>query len=211
MSAPAASAPVTIHRPLAPEEAARGDFYALLARLLHSPPDGALLAQLAAAAPLPQDGDPDLAKAWRGLVDASAAMDADAAAEEYEHLFVGVGKSIVSLYAGFYGGAPSIDHPRVRIQADLAALGLARDARVTEPEDHYAGLFEVMRVLVAGAPGRAPASLDEQRRFFDRHLAPGLARFFAALGRAAPANYYRHVAAVGSAFTALETESFSLD
>jgi TorA maturation chaperone TorD len=82
---------------------------------------------------------------------------------------------------------------------------------VTEPEDHFAGLFEVMRVLVAGGAGRSPASLAEQRRFYAAHVEPGVARFLAAVGSAAEANYYRHVAALGTAFTALESESFQLD
>src|ERR1700694_4760452 len=101
-------------RALPPEEAARGDFYALLARMLHTAPDGALLANLAAAPPIPFEGDAELAKAWQDLVNASSAMDAEAAADEFEALFFGVGKAAVSVYAGFYGGAPAADHPRVR-------------------------------------------------------------------------------------------------
>ena len=132
----ALASPVSLKRTLPPEEAARGDFYALFARLLHDGPDAALLRSLATAAPIPADGDAALAGAWRNLVDASSVMDAEAALEEYEALFGGVGKSAVSVYAGFYTGAPSIDHPRVRIQADLAAFGLARRATATEPEDH---------------------------------------------------------------------------
>ena len=206
-----AVAPIALHRALPPEEAARGDFYALLARLLRDAPDGALLASLAAAGPIPSDGNATLSKAWQNLVHASSAMDADAAAEEYEILFVGMGKSEVSLYAGFYGGAPSIDHPRVRLQADLAALGLEKPAEVTEPEDHYAGLFDVMRVLIAGGAGRSPSAIAEQERFFAAHLEPGVARCFAAIASAPHANYYRHVAAVGAAFVAIESESFQLE
>lgn len=205
------AAPVAMHRALAPEEAARGDFYALLARMLHAAPDGALLANLASAPPLPAEGNAELAKAWRDLVDASAAMDAQAAGEEFEALFIGVGKAEVSVYAGFYGGAPAADHPRVRIQADMAALGLGRRETVSEPEDHYAGLLDVMRVLAAGGAGRSPAPVAEQRRFFDTHLRPGLARFFRAVGQSTHANYYRRVAAFGAAFTTLESESFLLD
>ena len=205
------AAPVAVQRGLAPEEAARGDFYALLARMLHAAPDEALLANLASAPAIPVDGNAVLAKAWQGWVDASSAMDAQAAAEEFELLFFGVGKAAVSVYAGFYGGAPATDHPRVRIQADLAALGLGRHETASEPEDHYAGLLDVMRVLVAGGAGRSPAPLAEQRRFFDRHLRPGLARFFREVGQSPHANYYRQVAAFGAAFTALESESFLLD
>jgi TorA maturation chaperone TorD len=211
VSAQVSVAPVAVHRALAPEEAARGDFYALIARLLKSAPDAALLAHLAAAPPMPAAGDGALAKGWQGLVDASSVMDPDAAAEEYEVLFEGMGKARVSIYAGFHAGAPSIDHPRVRIQADLAGLQLARDPRVTEPEDHFAGLFDVMRVLVAGGAGREPATLAQQKSFYEAHVKPGAGKFFAAVGRAPEANYYRHVAAVGGAFIALESESFLLE
>jgi TorA maturation chaperone TorD len=99
----------------------------------------------------------------------------------------------------------------VRLQADLAALGLEKRAEVTEPEDHYAGLLDVMRVLAVGGAGRSPASLAEQKRFYKAHLEPGIAKCFAAMASAPHSNYYRHVAALGSAFTALESESFLLD
>ena len=210
MNAEAVAAPVKVHRPLAAEDAARANFYALLARLFTSGPDDALLGNLATAQPLPAEGAAQLSQAWQALVDTSNEADADAACEEYESLFVGVGKAPVSIYAGFHGGAPAVDHPRVRMQADLAALGLERRA-IAEPEDHYAVIFETMRVLVAGGAGREPAAAEEQKRFFDRHVRPGAARFFAALGAAKQADYYRRVAAVGAAFIALEEESFRLD
>ena len=208
MSAQTAVAPVVLQRMAPPEEAARADFYALLAALFVGPPGQDLIAHLAAARPI--EGDPALARAWLGLAQASAAMDADAAAMEYEELFAGVGKARVSIFAGYYTGAPARDHPRIRIQAALASLGLARDPRATEPEDHLAGLFEVMRVLVAGIPGRQAAPLSDQKRFFEEHVGPAATKFFAALAVFPQANYYRHAAAVGAAFMALESESFLL-
>jgi TorA maturation chaperone TorD len=208
VSAQAAVAPVSVARLLPPEEAARGDFYALLAALLVRAPSAGLLANLAAAAPI--EGDPALARAWRGLVEASSAMDADAAAMEHEELFAAVGKAPVSIYAGHYVGAPAIDHPRVRLQAVLAELGLSRAERVSEPEDHIGALLEVMRVLVAGAPGRQPAPLSEQKRFYQGYVEAAATAFFKALAEAPQANYYRHAAAVGAAFMALESQSFSL-
>ena len=211
MTVEAAAAAVTLHRALPAEEAARGDFYALLGRLFHSPPDAALLGRLGAADALSQEGDPQLAGTWQRLIDASSIMDADAAAEEYEKLFVGVGKARVSLYAGYYAGAPSIAHPRVRLQAELAAMGLAAKSGLAEPEDHFAGLFDVMRVLVAGGAGRDPAPVAEQKRFFEAFVQPAAGKFLAAVGAAPEANYYRAVAAFTAAFLALEAESFQLD
>lgn len=207
----AVAAPVVMQRALPPEEAARGNFYALLARLLRAAPDAQLLKLLASADALPADGNIALAKAWSNLIDASSAMDADAAAEEYEALFVGVGKAAVSIYAGYYAGAPAIDHPRVRMQAELAAMGLARPDEVNEPEDHLAGIFEVMRVLAVGGAGRQPAVLVEQRRFFETHVKPAVPKFFDTVGRSPKANYYRTVAAFGNAFLSLESDSFQLD
>ena len=112
----AVATPVTVHRPLAAEEAARADFYALLSRLFQAAPDGSLLHALA-------DSEP----------------------------------------------------------------------------------------LAAGGAGRGPATLQEQRRFFQSHLAPAWPGLVEAATAAAKANYYRRVAALAAAFLAIETESFELD
>ena len=205
------AARIEVHRPLPPEEAARADFYALLGRLLYAPPDSSLLAALAAADPIPPSGDGALARAWEGLTLASSAMDTDAAAEEYEVLFEAMGKAPVSIYAGHYIGAPALDHPRVRLQAEFASLGLGRRQGHNEPEDHFAGLFEVMRVLVAGSQGRASAPIGDQKRFFEGFLVRGARDFFTAVMRAGQANYYRKVGELGLAFLAIEAESFELD
>lgn len=207
----AVATPVTLHRPLATEESARADFYALLSHLFQAAPDNTLLGALASAQPIPPEGDPRLSRAWQDLVAASSAMDEDAALDEYEALFGGVGKAAVSLYAGFYAGAMAIDHPRVRIRADLAGLGLAPREGSPEPEDHLAGLFDAMRVLVAGGAGRGPATVEEQRRFFQSHLEPAIGGFVKAVTRHERANYYRKVAALAAAFLAIESESFELD
>ena len=207
----AVASAVTLHRALAAEESARADFYALLSRLFQAAPDNALLHVIAQAEPIPAEGDPRLAKAWQELVAASSVMDGEAALDEFELLFGGVGKSAVSPYAGFYAGAASIDHPRVRIRADLAGLGLAPRDASPEPEDHFSAMFDAMRVLVAGGAGRGPATLNEQRRFFEAHLQPAFGGFLGTLARAPSSNYYRKVAALGQAFLAIETESFQLE
>ena len=201
---------VRIHRPLPPEEQARADFYALLARLFHAAPDARLLGSIAMAGEIPEDGDPALAKAWGELVAASSVMDPDATAEEYQSLFEGLGAALVSIYSAYYTGATAVDHPRIRLRADMADLLLAKGERVVEPDDHFSVLFDVMRVLVAGGAGRSAASIEEQRQFFQGHVEPGVAKFFRAVAAAEGANYYRKVAALGQAFLAIEAESFRL-
>ena len=71
MSAQAA-APIAVHRPLPPEEAARANFYALLARLLNAPPDRALLAAIARSPPPEPRDDAPPADASRAPVEASS-------------------------------------------------------------------------------------------------------------------------------------------
>lgn len=205
-----APARVQVHRVLPPEEQARADFYALLARLFHAAPDGALLQALSAAPAIPVDGDATLANAWAALVGASSVMDAEAAADEYQKLFQGVGSAEVSIYSAFYTGAPAIDHPRVRLRADLRALGLEKPEAVTEPDDHFAALFDAMRVLSGGGAGREAAPVAAQKDFFEEHVGPGVVKFLRAVETAKSANYYCIVAALGKAFLALEAESFRL-
>lgn len=198
----------TVNAPVSPEDTARAGFYALLGALFTRPPDQKLLQTLAIAAPL--EPGAMLAKPWEALVLASGVVDAEAVAEEYETLFVGVGQAKVSIYAGFYAGASAVDHPRVRIARAMDKLRIVRAPGVTEPEDHLGGLFEVMRLLVAGAPGRAAESPATQKVFFEGHIAPAAIKFFDAVRSDPDSNYYSRVAALGSAFIGVESEALQL-
>lgn len=210
METATAPAPAAVRRPLAPEESGRADFYALLARLFAGAPDGRLLQTLAIAPALGGDADPALASAWSALVAASAVFDEEAAAEEYEKLFVGVGPALVSIHFGFYAGAAAVDHPRIRIRRQLAELGFAPRDDNPQPEDHFALLFEAMRVLTGGTPARDPAPVAQQQRFFETNVAPGVFAFLSAVQGAAEANYYRRAADFAAAFMKIEQQSFNL-
>ncbi len=76
-----------MHPALEPEDQARADFYALLARLYADAPDAALLRAIGSAAPLAPDGSHDDAKtvasAWDSLRAASDVMDPEAAGDEF--------------------------------------------------------------------------------------------------------------------------------
>ncbi len=202
---------------LEPEDQARADFYALLTRLFRGPPDAALLCAIAAAPPLAPspsaEGNDDmgvaLAAAWNALRSASATVDVDAAREEYQTLFVGVGRSEVSLYASHYVG-PQSGRPLAEIRATLADLGLARRPAESEFEDHLALVLETMRMLVAGDPERPPAGISEQRRFFDRHVLPWASKCCGAIEDSSVANYYRHVAQFSRCFVGIEEASFTI-
>ena len=147
------------------EETARAEIYGLLAQLFYQVPSPDLLAQLrVAVTDAPVEGS-FLEEPWRQLVAASrASSDVDVAAE-YNHLFGGVGKPEIYLYASHYMSGFLNDKPVARLREDLAALGLERDDSMSETEDHFACLCEVMRYLIAGEDV-AVSNLTHQREFF---------------------------------------------
>jgi TorA maturation chaperone TorD len=210
-------AAISVQRPLSPEDQARSEFYALLARLFGDAPDASLLAAIAAApalAPSTHDGDggpgDGLAEAWGSLRAASAVMEPEAARDEFQRLFIGVGRSEVSLYASHYLG-PQSGRPLAELRGSLAALGLGRRPGSSEFEDHLSIVLETMRMLVAGDADRRPVALDQQQAFFDRHVEPWALACCAAISANSVANYYHRVAQFAYRFLALERDSFAVE
>jgi TorA maturation chaperone TorD len=138
-------------------------------------------------------------------------MDPDAVVEEYNDLFVGVGRSEVNLHASHWLTGFMMEKPLVEVRAALAGLGLARRPGVTLLEDHLAALCETMRILVAGQDGRAPSTIAEQRVFFERHVAPWVFACCTAICDCSVANYYRQVARFVQRYMALERDSFAIE
>ncbi len=187
------------------EDALRAQVYRLLARLLAAPPDQGLL-------DLATDlkGDETALGQGIGTLAAQAAHATPAAtAEEYGELFIGIGRGELVPFASYYLTGFLNEKPLARLRGDMAALGMARAADVKEPEDHIAALCEMMAGLIGGSFG-APAGLGAQRRFFERHLEPWAAQFFADLEGAQAAVLYAPVGAIGRAFMAIETAAFAM-
>jgi TorA maturation chaperone TorD len=210
-------AATTLRRELEPEDQARAEFYALLARLFADAPDAALLRAIANAprlAPAAHAGDETggngVASAWDAMRAASAAISPEAARDEFQTLFVGVGRSEVSLYASHYIG-PQSGRPLAELRASLARLGLARRPESNEFEDHLSLVLEAMRMLVAGDGEREPAGVDEQHAFFARHMLPWVPDCCIAISANSVANYYRRVAEFTQCFVGLERDSLALE
>ena len=201
--------PVALPHPLAPEDRGRADFYALLARLYADPPDAALLATIGGADAL--GGDTPFARAFDRLVAASGAMEAEAAAQEYTDLFVGVGKSEINLHASHWLAGAMMEKPLVALRTDLAALGLARRPDVTMVEDHLSALCETMRLLIAGQDERRPAPVAAQRAFFERHIASWAFACCTAMRECTIANYYACVAELTEQYMALDRDALAMD
>jgi TorA maturation chaperone TorD len=190
---------------LAPEEAARANFYGLIARLFQAPPDAALLQAIAAAGELEAE-EGGVAVAWRDLAQAAASADLTAVAEEYDAAFIGVGKAPVTLYTSAYSVRFTNEMPLVELRRDLAELQLGRRGEATDPEDHIAALCEVMRHLVAVQK----SSLEDQKRFFERWIWPGAQLLCGAIEKADQLRFYRPVARFAFAFFDIEHSAFEM-
>ena len=203
------STAVALPHPLSPEDRARADFYALLARLYADGPDAAFLAALGNADAI--DGESPFANAWNRLVAASAAMDADAAAQEYTDLFIGVGKCDVNLHASHWLTGFMMEKPLAELRGELASLGLARRSEVVMLEDHLSALCETMRLLIAGGDGRKPTSVATQRAFFEHRIASWVFACCTAIRESAIANYYARVAEFTEQYMALDRDALAMD
>jgi TorA maturation chaperone TorD len=187
------------------EQRYRAGAYGLLAALLRAVPDQMLLDHVVALSPQ-SDAEADaLAEAMASLADAARSYSPAQIEDEYHNLFIGIGKGEVVPYGSWYLTGYLMEQPLSDLRDDLRALGFERSADTHEPEDHAAAIFEVFSVMIADT-----SSLAEQKRFFDSHMKTWLERFFADLGNARSADFYKPVAQFGAAFIKLELAYLSM-
>ncbi len=201
-----ASRPLHFVKPALMEDMARADLYALLARLFYQAPDAALLQAIVKAQGLVGAPDTPLGQAWGALQRAAQVVDVQAVADEFTTLFVGVGKAAVSVYASHYLSANYKELTLVHLREELGRLGLARKAEAVEPEDHVAGLLDVMRHLVQR--GSTDEDLTRQAAFFRSYLVAWRDPLCDAIEQADGAQFYRHVARLLKALIDIEVEVF---
>ena len=195
---------------VAKEDLARADMYALISRLLYAPDEKLLRAIATADEIVAETANAPLAEAWHALAAAAGTCDAEAVIEEYEKLFIGVGRSEVMLFGSYYLAGFMMEKPLALLRGDLAQMGFARNESVREPEDHLAALCDVMRYLITGDENRDPASLEQQKQFFNSHIQSWYDRFCDAALESEAANLYRHVARFIKVFFKIEIESFEM-
>ena len=182
---------------------ARAQEYALLAILLSHSPNGEMIERLALLR-----GDASLlGAAHADLAAAAARADEASAAREYFDLFAGLGQGALLPYASHYLTGSLYGRPLARLRETFRRLGIERDRRHSEPEDHVAILCEIMAGLIGGDLA-VPAGAD--REFFEKHLARWIRRFFVDLENVKSADFYARVGALGRTFIDVETEAFAL-
>lgn len=196
--------------PLAPEDQARANWYGLISRLYYGPADSNLLAELTVAGGQDEGGGEvvagsQLMTAWRSLQEACRKAYPALVRQEYDTLFVGVGKAEVTPYLSGYAEPSGPDRYLVRLRDRLAKWGFARRPGAFELEDHVSAASDVLRRLIEDR-----RSLSEQRHFFDEFAYTGVVAFCAAVQQAPSASFYRPVAALTLAFYEIEKAAFEM-
>ena len=204
----AAHAEAQVHKPereIDEAEGLRANVYAILAQFLTRAPDAAMLAEAAGW----QGDDTPFGQAVTRLADACRDADPQALREEYEALFIGVGRGELLPYGSYYLTGFLHEKPLARLRQSLREIGAERDPAVKEPEDHIAALMDVMVGLINGTFAGA-SGLAAQQKFFADHIESWAPYFFKDLENAKTATLYRHVGSVGREFLEIEKAAFAM-
>ena len=188
------------------EDKIRSDMYCFLAGVLQREPSDDLVRGYNDL-----KGDKsDIGKAFSILSDLSKKVSPSDIRNEYQNLFIGVGRGELLPFGSFYITGFLHDKPLASIRRDLNAMGIKRGDDFKEPEDHIACLCEIMSGMITGEYGKY-FSVPEQRSFFKKHIQSWAEHFFTDLEGAKSAIFYSPVGTIGKLFIKIEEEAFSMD
>ena len=191
------------------EETARSELYGILASVLYASPAIELIAQIRVAATDTPAAGAFLEEPWRNFVGVTRSMSDQAIKDEYDALFGGVGKPEVYLYGSHYLSGFLNEKPLARLRTELHSLGLERSEVMSDTEDHFAYLCEVMRYLIAGEDV-AIANLTRQREFFSTHIQPWVSLMCDDIQNNSKAKFYASLAELTRAFMGIEAQGFDM-
>ena len=187
------------------EQRYRASAWALLAALLRAAPDPDLLNHVAMLSPEGEDETDELHAAMSNLASSARGRDPAQLEQEFNLLFIGIGKGETVPYGSWYLTGFLMEQPLSDLRDDLRALGFERNQDTREPEDHVAALLEVFSVMISDG-----FSVSRQQDFFETHMQPWMERFFTDLGKARSADFYKAVAQFGAAVLKLESAYISM-
>ncbi len=187
------------------EDRLRADLYNFLGLLLSGPPDEMLLAQTAQLS----GDDSTLGQAIDGLARVAKVSKPKGVMREFNALFIGLGRGELLPYASYYLTGFLNEKPLAALRTDMSRLRITRAANVYEPEDNIASLMEMMGGMIIGRFG-APASLDDQKAFFAKHIGPWATHFYTDLEGAKASVFYASAGSVGKQFMEIEREAFRM-
>lgn len=187
------------------EDRLRADLYNFLGLLLSGPPDEMIIAQVSGLS----GDESELGNAIGTLATIASKSKPKKVTSEFNALFIGLGRGELLPYASFYLTGFLNEKPLALLRSDMSRLGITRAANVYEPEDNIASLLEMMAGMIVGRFGNR-ASLEQQRDFFNKHIAPWAVHFFTDLEGAKNSIFYAPVGTVGKVFMGIEREAFRM-
>lgn len=182
------------------DDAMRCDIYLLLATLLRDVPSAPLIEFLADLQS--EANETPMAKAWQSLSAAARAVERPDLEQEYQQLFIGIGRGEVVPFASWHLTGSLMEKPLAEIRFHLSQIGLEREEAVKEPEDHISALCETMAYLIETRDA-------VQKAFFNRHIATWYNKLVDQMNQAEHAQFYRAVAELLGAFLTLEHVSLT--
>ncbi|KXF81472.1 TorD/DmsD family molecular chaperone [Enterovibrio coralii] len=185
------------------ENQIRQSIYGLLAHLFRQPPDEDTLEWLSTVEVDGDEHSPGMAAAWSVLKLSAFKTSPFQCADEYQLLFIGVGRGEIVPYGSWYLTGSLMELPLAILRQDLRRLGFERQEETKEPEDHFAALLEVMAMLLEDTEP------TEQAAFFNRHLAPWFEKFCDDVKRAQSSVFYTAVAELAKQFLIIEKTRFT--
>ncbi|WP_170348412.1 TorD/DmsD family molecular chaperone [Ruegeria atlantica] len=187
------------------EDRLRADFYNFLGLLLSGPPDQMLLDQVAG---LTGDGT-DLGQAIQAMARVAKVTKPAAAEREFNALFIGLGRGELLPYGSYYLTGFLNEKPLAQLRNDMAVRGITRAQNVFEPEDNIASLMEMMAGMIVGRFG-APATVEDQKVFWNKHIGPWATHFYSDLEAAEASVLYASVGTAGRVYMEIEREAFRM-
>ncbi|HGS5166422.1 TPA: molecular chaperone [Vibrio harveyi] len=184
------------------EQTLRTEIYLVLSALFRSAPSEDMIEFLTSLEVEPSESA--MQKAWIALQQAAKDSNREALEDEYQDLFIGIGRGEVMPFGSWHMTGAMMEKPLAEIRHDLELLGFERDENVKEPEDHIAALCEVMSMLTGEEE-------DLQQAVFNKHIAPWFNSFTQQLENAESANFYKPAAQLCEAFLTLEQVRFSVN
>ena len=136
------------------EDRARAQVYGLIAALLVGPPEEPLLQMLREIEAPAGEPDGEMAAAWGLIKQAAERADPSGLRDEYQDLFIGIGRGELVPYGSWYVTGFLMEKPLAELRTDLKRLG-----------------FEVREGVQRGHPGRTPGGALRNDEF-DR-IEPG--------------------------------------
>lgn len=187
------------------EDAMRANLYGLLGSTLFNAPTDEMLSSLAGL----KGDSSELGRAFLTLSKLAAATDQSAARDEYDSLFIGMGRGELLPFGSYYLTGFLNEKPLAKLRNAMTELGISRNDDVKEPEDHIGSLMEMMSGLISGTYG-TPASTPVQQQFFATHIDPWASHFFSDLEKAETSRLYQPVGTIGRLFVSIEGDAFSM-